>query len=174
MLHRKVCAMSDKLKMATPSRKRGCDRAKAFEDLSVRQQRRIKRQRTSNCIDSLAWLQLEGYTPRKLELSNNSTGTLETLALQQLEVQNIFGANAHSMTTDKCDVISMMLFVKDRYDVSNNAYHEMARICHAMPRHYFLKKRIAELNKHWNIKPTPQGICGVQQSLQDRLRVRIA
>jgi len=46
VLHRKVCAMSDKLKMATPSRKRGRDRAKAFEDLSVRQQHRIKRQRT--------------------------------------------------------------------------------------------------------------------------------
>ena len=139
VLHQKICAMSDKLKMATPSRKQGCDRAKAFED-SVRQQHRIKQQRTSNCIDSLAWLQLEGYTPRNLELSNNSTGTLETQALQQLELQNIFGANAHSMTTDKCDVISMMLFVKDRYDVSNNACHEMARICCAMPRHYLLKR----------------------------------
>ena len=38
----------------------------------------------------------------------------------------------------------------------------------------FVEKRIAELNKHWNIKPTPHEICGVQQSLQDRLRVRIA
>lgn len=173
-LRQKVCVMSDKLKMTTPSRKRGRDRAKAFEDLSDRQQRRIKRQRTSNCIDSLAWLHLEGYTPRKLELVNNSTGTLETLTLQQLEAQEIFGANAHSMTGDEFDTINMMLFVKDRYDISNNAYHEMARICRNMPRHYLLKQRIAELNKQWNIKPTPNGISGVQQSLQDRLRVKIA
>lgn len=161
-LHLKVCAMSDKLKMTTPLRKRGRDRAKDFEHLLDRQQRRIKRQRTTSCNDSLAWLELEGYTPRKLELFNNTTGMLESLTLQQLEVQEIFGVNAHSMTTDECDTISMMLYVKDRYDISNKAYHEMARICRSMPRHYLLKQRITELNKQWNIKPTPNGVCGVQ------------
>ena len=49
------------------------------------------------------------------------------------------------MTTDECDTISMMLYVKDRYDISNKAYHEMARICRGMPRHYLLKQRITEL-----------------------------
>ena len=42
-----------------------------------------------------------------------------------------------------------------------------------LPRHYKLKDRITELNKHWNIKPLPNGIEGVQQSLVDRLRVRV-
>ena len=40
-----------------------------------------------------------------------------------------------------------------------------------MPRHYKLKDRIAELNKHWNIRPTPEGTCGVQQSLEERLQL---
>lgn len=43
-----------------------------------------------------------------------------------------------------------------------------------MPREYRLKQRIAELNKQWNISSTPNGVCGVQQSLEDSLRVRIA
>ena len=42
-----------------------------------------------------------------------------------------------------------------------------------MPRESLLRQWIAELNKQWNIRPTPNGVCGVQQSLEDRLRVRI-
>ena len=65
----------------------------------------------------------------------------------------------------------MMVYVKDRYNISGDAYHEMAQLCRAMPRHYKLKDKIAELNKHWNIHPTPAGTCGIQQSLEDRLRL---
>ena len=68
----------------------------------------------------------------------------------------------------------MMILVKDQYNVSGRAYHEMARICKEMPRHYRIKERIGELNKLWNIRPTPHGTLGVQQTLQDRLKVRIA
>jgi len=65
-----------------------------------------------------------------------------------------------------------MLYIKDRFDVSGRAYHEMAKVCKEMPRHYKLKNRIVELNKLWNIRPTPNGTHGVQQSLQERLEVR--
>ena len=86
---------------------------------------------------------------------------------------NLFGPDVDSLTDDQKDTISMTLYVKDRYNVSNDAYHEMGRICRSMPRQYCLKQRISELNKLWNIKPTPNGVVGVQQSLEDRLRVRI-
>ena len=49
----------------------------------------------------------------------------------------------------------------------------MAKACKEMPRHYKLKNRIVELNKLWNIRPTPNGMHGVQQSLQERLEVRV-
>ncbi len=68
----------------------------------------------------------------------------------------------------------MLLYVKDRYDVSGGAYHEMTKVCKTLPRSYKLKRRISELNKLWNILPTPNGTCGVQQSLQDRLQARIS
>ena len=34
-----------------------------------------------------------------------------------------------------------------------------------------LKKRIQELNSKWDIFPTPNGTVGVQQSLEERLRM---
>ena len=58
--------------------------------------------------------------------------------------------------------------------MSGNAYHEMSRLCKGLPRSYKIKQRISELNKLWNIFPTPNGTCGVQQSLEERLRVRIS
>ena len=96
----------------------------------------------------------------------------ETIELNADNVEAMFGAGA-MMTQDDEDQINMMLLVKDRYDLSQDTYHEMAKICKEMPRHYLLK-RIAELNKLWNIRSTPNGTCGVQQTLKDRLRVRVS
>jgi len=58
-----------------------------------------------------------------------------------------------SIGENDLDIISIMLYVKDKHDVSRNVYHEIARICKAMPQHYQLKKRISEL-KLWSIRPT--------------------
>ena len=75
-LQLKVCTMSDKLKAEAKFTTRGRDKTRAFDDISDRHMRRIKRRRVSSCNDSLAWLQLEGYTPRRVELLNNRTGAL--------------------------------------------------------------------------------------------------
>ena len=61
----------------------------------------------------------------------------------------------------------MMLYVKDRFSISGRAYHEMAKLCKAMPKHYKLKMKISELNHVWEIQPTPNGIVGVQQCLKN-------
>ena len=174
-LQETVERISDKLKQASPgiTPRRGRDRTRSLEDFSDRHQRRLKRHRTHACNDSLEWLKLEGYTPTKLEVMNNKTGMTETLTLNREEAVSMLGADVDSLTEDERDVISMMLYVKDRYSVSKDAYHQMARICKGIPREYLLRQRIAELNKQWNIRPTPNGVCGVQQSLEDRLCVRI-
>ncbi len=75
-----------------------------------------------------------------------------------------------NISDGEVDTLNMLLYVKNRFDVSGGAYHEMAQLCREMPRHYKLKDRIAELNKLWDIRPTPEGTCGIQQSLEERLR----
>ena len=59
-----------------------------------------------------------------------------------------------------------MMFIKDRYNVSGGAYHELSQVCKGMPRHYKLKDRICELNKLWNIKPTPMVLVVYNSPLQ--------
>ena len=57
--------------------------------------------------------------------------------------------------------------------MSHEAYHEMAKASKQLPKQYQLQKTIKELNKKWDIKPMPNGIPGVQQQLQSRLRDRL-
>ena len=52
-----------------------------------------------------------------------------------------------AVSESEIDVLNMMIYVKDRFNISGDAYHEMAQLCRAMPRHYKLKDRISELNK---------------------------
>ena len=36
----------------------------------------------------------------------------------------------------------------------------------------YIRELITEFNKHWNIRPTTNRVCGFQQSVEDMLHVR--
>ena len=83
--------------------------------------------------------------------------------------QEVFGQDA--ISDDDLDTLNMILYVKDRYNVSGQAYHEFVKICKQLPQHWKIKKHIKELNNQWNIHPTPEGTHGVQQRLEGRIRI---
>ena len=139
---------------------------------SKRQERRIKKRRVEECAAALSWLEEDGLTPVKITVVNSQTQQLESITLKE-DIEKALGIQGEDMTQKDQDIVSMMLYVKDRYHISGSAYHEMASLCHQMPRHYCLKQRISELNAQWNIHPTPEGTEGVQQSLLERLKVCI-
>ena len=89
------------------------------------------------------------------------------------EARSLFEPTEDVLEQD-VDVMNIVLYVKDYYNVSGDAFHELASICKHLPRQYKIKQRIAELNSLWNIKPTPSGTVGLQQSLEERLHVRLA
>ena len=97
----------------------------------------------------------------------------QTVFLSRSDSISLFGS-VDDTSKENLAIINMLLFVKDWYNISGEAYHELASICKALPRHYGIKQRITELNRLWNIKPTPHGTIGLQQSLRDRLQVRLA
>lgn len=150
---------------ATPGRGKAKD--KSPHTYSSSHLRLLKRQRKEKCLDSLAWLQSEGYKVRKIELENEVSGNVE-----EIQVEDLLGTPQGPATQDDFDIINMLVYVKDAYNVSGQAYHELTQICQSMPRHYHLKRRIKELNSLWKIWPTPHNTCGVQQSLKDRLTER--
>ena len=99
---------------------------------------------------------------------NVTTGKEEAIHLCNQDLFELFG-QSEDMDKDTLDIVNMMLYIKDWYNISDGAYHELAKVCKEMPRQYRLRERITELNKLWNIRPTPNNTQGVQQSLKNRL-----
>ena len=176
-LKKKVEDLTSELKLSSTQLKRlsnekqGRGRSRKYtqiDDYSTRQKARIKKQRTESCIASLRWMQDEGYKPLRIIALNPQNQEEEITLHQHMEY-----AINEQLQKEDVDMLSMMVYVKDRFSVSGSAYHEMARVCKKMPRHYKLKQKIAELNTMWDIKPTPNGVLGVQQSLEPQLRKRV-
>ena len=97
-LNRKASMMSDKLKHASSVRLecRGRSRTESFEDYSQSHQCRLKRKRAADCELSLNWFHLEGFTPSRLEVLNNTTGEVETIHL----ATDILSPDAYSATQE--------------------------------------------------------------------------
>ena len=115
-------------------------------------------------------MEKDGLTPVSVTVMNTRTNALETFSIRK-DLERALNLNEEEIREQEADVVSMMLYVKDRYNISGSAYHELASLCRQMPRHYRLKERIAELNSKWSIQPTPEGTVGVQQSFEERLRM---
>ena len=55
----------------------------------------------------------------------------------------------------------MWLYLKDKFIISNEAWHEIAIKANDLPNIYSIKKQINEPNSEWNLKPTPGDAEGV-------------
>ena len=143
-------------------------RKRTAKHYSKRHERRLKKQRVTDCTNALNWLENEGFTPISLTVMNHSTKSSEIFRLRH-NMDSLFDLDGESFDRNDEERVLMMLYIKDKHNVSGRAYHELASLCKQMPRHYKLKHKIMELNSLWNISPTPDGTCGVQQSLRERL-----
>ena len=65
------------------------------------------------------------------------------------------------------------LYVKDKFGISDQAYHELAMVNKDLPRMYALKMEAKELDSESQIWSTPGEAIGVQQSLRVRLKRRL-
>ena len=71
------------------------------------------------------------------------------------------------------NLLNLLLYAKERFGISNAAYHELSMLFPTLPRSNHLNQRVKDLNKHWTVFPTPEGTIGVQQSLKHLLTDRI-
>ena len=149
-------------------RKTPIRRKRTAKHYSQRHERRLKKQCVEECAAALSWIENDGLVPVSVTVLNMETNEIEKLSIRK-DLEVALNLSGEQIGEQEADLVSMMLYVKDRYNISGSAYHEMASLCREMPRHYRLKDRIAELNSNWNIVPTPEGTVGVQQSLQERL-----
>ncbi len=70
---------------------------------------------------------------------------------------------------NKLDDVHFLLYVKDKFNISNKAWYELSSRVQNLPTVYGLRKRMQELNAQWHIAPTPGPTEGVQVKLEESL-----
>ncbi|MCG8627032.1 MAG: hypothetical protein MJE68_34160, partial [Proteobacteria bacterium] len=98
-----------------------------------------------------------------MQLKNKDTGSTEIIQVNK---------QSEKETTDS-DTLHKILYAKERFSISNEAYHELSMLDSALPRSWKLKAEVKEMNKKWKISPTPGSTVDVQQSLKERLTDRL-
>ena len=131
-----------------------------------RQQRHNKRKTLAKGIQgALSFCEDENFRPCALEVENMDTGNREILNIDtgtySKKEQESSSANPHSA-----------LYVKDKYCISNEAFHELSMLSN-LPNSSQVKKLAHTLNSHYDVCSSPNGVVGVQQSLRKRITVRV-
>ena len=138
---------------------------KAWSDCSLQQQRKRKRQITEDVKTALSFSEDDGFKALNIELVNTDTQeTFQVACHQETETDESLNEKQHT--------VKKVLFVKERFNISNQAYHEMSMITD-LPSSYSLSKTAKELDARCILQCTPGKTEGVQQSITERLRVRI-
>ena len=75
-------------------------------------------------------------------------------------------------TVSEDDKQCFALYIKDKFSLSDEAYHEMSMLSQSLPRSIRLKDLVRQLNTKCNIVPAPNG-GGVQQSLASQVLLRL-
>ena len=101
--------------------------------------------------------------PCTIEVENTDTGNHQTL-----DVDSGSFSKGHSPSNS----LHSSLYVKDRYCISNEAYHELSMLSD-LPASSRLNCLVQELNSQYKISSVPNGKVGVQQSLRERLKIRL-
>ena len=77
------------------------------------------------------------------------------------------------LTYEDIDDINMWICITDKFNISNEAWHELAMKTKQIPNIYKVEKKLKELNANWNLKPTPGEAEGVQISFKESLEEQI-
>ena len=103
--------------------------------------------------------------PSCITLVHSKTSEMEALDLESGEYKK-------PESTSTVSVPEFALFIKDRFVLSDSAYHEFCMICEQLPRLCRLKELSRHLNSQWDIKPYPDN-NGIQQVLTFRVIKRV-
>ena len=127
---------------------------KPLEECSRQQQYNRKKEMTKAV--SIA-CENEGYSPHSLQLECRESGQCKTVTFGKPQT-----------TTNPDDKVHTSLFVKDKFSVSHEAYHELSAISN-LPTLSEVRRLTQSLNESFEISNCPNNIIGVQTSFRARV-----
>ena len=137
---------------------------KSWEDCSRQQHHNRKKKLAGKIENALSFCEEKRFKPCSVELQNVDTGDTEVL-----DISTGSFSNKENQASDPASKVYSSLYVKDKYSISDQAFHELSAVVSDMPRSYQVKRVTREINSGFKITRAPNGVLGVQQSLRARV-----
>lgn len=148
--------MSQKVTRVNNKGKRGPHKKNNFNQYTKQHQASIKNMK-QDCQATSSILGLYNFLDTKIEVYNENNQEYETnCELQLTETE------PKELTDDDFDCINLWIYIKDKFSISNKAWHELAvNQAKEIPNNYKIGERLKESNANWTFIETRerQGLC---------------
>ena len=144
-------------------------RKKSWSEYSVQYKNKKLKCLAANINEKLKCAD-DNFIHRRVEMANTETGEIVTVENQDGKPV-IKSKEANKESEDS--LLRKNLYIKDKYNISNEAYHELAMTNPEIPSSYRLLKTVKEINSESIIRSTTGKAIGIQQSLKERLMKRL-
>ena len=152
---------------------RGPQKAKSFGDYTPQHQSTIRKQLVEDCQATLSFVGLYNFIATRVEVFNEDTQTYETFHLLDEESELQLTDEQEQVTDQDIDNINLLLCIKERFNISDLAWHELSVKLKEMPNLFSLEKRTEARNGKWDIAETPEEHEGVQIKFADSLKSQV-
>ena len=139
---------------------------KPWKECTRQQKYNRKKVLAHDVEEALDFCENKGFKPQSIEFQNIDTGEVDVL---DVSTGSFSGKENFETTKTLGDKAHSLLYVKDKFSISDKAFHELTSIVPALPKSGQVKRIAQTMNSEIEIKPTPNNIMGVQQSLRLRL-----
>ena len=108
------------------------------------------------------------FEPVQCELKNKESG--ELLSVRPSQKPTIVKVNPPESDEE---ILKITMYVKERFNISNQAYHELSMVNIGLPRSYAIQKESLQMNSKSVIYPITGKVSGVRQSILGQLNKTI-
>ena len=143
---------------------------KSLSSYSQLSKYRIKKELKFEITCTLEFIGMNDLIPTKVTYYDPIENTSETIVLIDqdelcYQFQDPCIKNADAENPLDLDDVHMLLYIKDKFNISNKAWHGLSSLSKGLPPYYSLKQRLKNINKLWEVFPTPGDTEGVQITL---------
>ena len=143
---------------------------KSWSEYSAQYKRKQKKQIANKVSTTLKFTDNTFFQPVRIDLVNKETNELISIDKDGSITQPQKQLN---LPENKDNLIKQTLYVKEKFNVSDTAYHELCMVNPSLPRWSTLHKVSKQIDSKCDIDAIPGPILGVQQSLKERLQLRL-
>ena len=141
---------------------------KPLNEVSARQVTRKIKELKATAQKALWFLQSFGLTLDSIKVRDKE-GIVTELDYEG----NNGSASFDNLPEDEKETVRALLYIMDKFCVSDAAYHEVTQISDDIPRSYLIKQCRSDLNNSFHIRRTPGKNSGVEMSFKQELEAQI-